>query len=240
MDFRLEADAARFCVVLVAQRLLDGLDACSRRAEDYRTAAFLRVLGIEEVAVYGLRAVEHQPYQVAVDFVCAVFFSPFLAVGEGELLRLADVLLPELQEIRRLAGVRLNLVYAEAEFDMVAVFHSVDFRSELQVAESRCPAAAHIEFGPATFEGERAVPVGLQHVVGNLVADRAVARDAVLVELYLHGGVLSGPVEPVGVVGYRDPEIIRPVGIIAGICAEREKSGEKNAYAAFHRCGIWL
>ena len=59
--------------------------------------------------------------------------------------------------------------------------------------------------------------VGFQHVVGYCVFHNAIARNAVFVKLHLYGGLLARLIEPVGVVGHRNKEVIAAVGIVFGM-----------------------
>ena len=205
VNLHLQADEAVLCVILMPQRLFDGLDTGTGRAQHHRMLPLLRILGIEEIAVNGLGGVQHQLDQVTFHLVGAIFLGQFLRISQWELLRFGDIVLPELLEISRFLREGPDAVHPEAQLDVVAVGHPVHLDLQAQVAEARVAAGAHVNPGAAALQGHGAVGVGLQHVTCDVILHDPVARNAVFVELHLHGGLLAGLVEPVVMVGHRDP-----------------------------------
>lgn len=92
MNFYLQSDETVLCVVFMSQWLFDGLDAGSRRTEHYGMLAWLRVFGVEEVAIDALFATAHGNFhQIAIHLIGAVFFGNLLGVAERNLCQFVEV-----------------------------------------------------------------------------------------------------------------------------------------------------
>ena len=128
MNLYLEADESVLGVIFIAHRLLDGLDAGSRRGENHRMTALLGILGIEEVAVHRMTFLIYLKFnEITVYLVGTVFLGKFLCIAHRHVLQFILCLLPECIEILRLLGIRLNLIYRESYFDMMLIGLAIEF-----------------------------------------------------------------------------------------------------------------
>ena len=128
MNLYLEADESVLGVIFIAHRLLDGLDAGSRRCENHRMATLLGILGIEEVAVHRMTFLIYlKLYKIAIYLICTIFLGEFLGIAHRHVLQFVLCLLPESIEILRFLGIRLNLIYRESYFDMMLIGLTIEF-----------------------------------------------------------------------------------------------------------------
>ena len=100
VNLYLQSDETVLCVVFMSQWLFDGLDAGSWRTEHYGMLAWLRVFGVEELAIDALFATAHGNFhQIAIHLIGAVFLGNLLGVGERNLCQFVEVALPEGVEV---------------------------------------------------------------------------------------------------------------------------------------------
>ena len=220
VNLHLQTDKAVLGVVGVAHRLLDGLDAGTWRAEYDGIFAACASLRFRQVAIHGVAAVGLQLQQVAVELVGGVLVH-LLAFHE-ELVAIhllagrLKVLFPERLEVGGVLRIGLQLFGREPYLHVVLVLLvAVDGRQP-QVQESWLLHRTHVDGGPAVPQLHLAFRRGRHHVGPNLVADLHVLGNAVDVETYFHLRLLARLVEPVGMVGHRQPQIVRTIGIVLG------------------------
>ena len=217
MNLHLHSYTSVLGIILVAQRLLYGLYACSRRAKHHRTAALCGVFGIKEICVYGLfLLVERQFHEVTVNLVGAIFVGSFLCIFQRNGPHVLNVLVPEVHKVGGLLCVRSDFVYRESHLYVMFVGLAVNRGLQSEVAEARSLSRSHVNCGPSAGEFHRAFLVSLQHVVGYFVVHLAVSRYAVFIQLHLNLSLFARLIEPVGMVGHGQPQIVRAVRIVFG------------------------
>ena len=108
-----------------------------------------------------------------------------------------------------------------------------------EVAEARSLSRSHVYSGPSAGEFHRAFLVSLQHVVGYFVVHLAVSRYAVFIQLHLNLSLFARLIEPVGMVGHGQPQIVRAVRIVFGCGIEPCGNGkDKRKTILFIGCSI--
>ena len=103
---------------------------------------------------------------------------------------------------------------------MVLIGDAVKLQRKADVAETGLFGRAGLDGGAAVLQFHRAFHVGIQQVIANCILHRAVARYAVFVELHLDDGLLASLVEPVGMTGHGDPQVVTAVRIV--LCVQRD------------------
>ena len=126
VNLNLQTDESILGIILMAQRLLDGLHSRSRRAEHGRTAFSLGVLRNEQIAVHAVALVCIELYEPAVNLVGAVFLCQFTGVLQRLAVHVCYSIVPELPEVGRLFGVRAYLLWRETNLYVVLVGLSVN------------------------------------------------------------------------------------------------------------------
>ena len=197
--------------------VLDGLHAGSRRCQHHGARSLPCAVRHQQVGVEGMAAAVQVDFQqVAVYALVRHILDILLREVYGCLAALVQFVLPERPEVLRLLGEGLNLVGREAHLHVVPVGFAVKRHLQPQVAEAGLRGRAHTDLGPSVLQPHRATAVRRQQVGADLPFHHAVARNAVLIELHLDGGLLTRLVEPVGMVGYGHPQVVAAVGIILG------------------------
>ena len=215
VNLRLEAYAAAVGIIAVAQRLLDGLHACSRRTEHHRARAFYVALGDEQIAVDALSLLVHvEAHEIGIGLVGVVFMSRINGVGERHALQLVKLFLPEGHEVGWFFGVGLDVIHREAHFNMVCCRSAADIGCKSEVEEAGVAACANVDHRPAVFQNSLASMTVVEHVAGHGICHLAVLRHSVSIQLHLHQRLLAGLIEPVGMVWHGDPQEITTVRII--------------------------
>ena len=97
---------------------------------------------------------------------------------------------------------------------MVGVSGIIDSGCQSQVAEARCLARSHVDDGSAVSEFHLSALVAFEQIRSDTVFHFHIAGDAVFVELYFYLCLLSGLIQPIGVVGNGYPQAVVAVRII--------------------------
>ena len=178
------------------------------------------ISGHRQIAVDAVAAVGMQFDQVAVELVGAVLLDA-LTPGQQPLCAhflagLVDVRLPEFVEVGRIAGVGFQLLGRESHLHVVLVQLAVDGGLEPHVEESGLLHRSHIDDGAPVLQHHLSPGGGGQHVGSYLVAHLHVLWDAIFAERHFHLRLFARLVEPVGVVGHRQPQVVAAVGVVLG------------------------
>ena len=228
----------------MTRRLFNRLDTGPRRTEHHGILAFS--LGHEQITV-DIVAPAHtlELHQVAVDLLIGILRHRSQGVGHRATRRLVHSLFPERVKVGRHLGVRLYLLRREAHFHMVTVGLPVDLGRQPAVAEAGRFHRAHVDDGASVFQGDRAFLVSRQQFAAQFIVHHTIPRDAILIELDLDFGFLTGLVEPIGVVRHGDPQHITSIRIILGLQARDGTKGEADKhhpqfFHLAHSFNIWL
>ena len=215
MNLHLKSNKAILGIILVAHRILDGLDACSWRTEHYGMLAWLGILGIEQEAIHGMaHFVDLELDEITVYLVGTIVLVQLLGIRHRHLFQFLHVLLPEASEILGLLRIGVYLVDRESHLDMMLIGLSVETDREFHVAESRRFLRSHIDDGTSVLQLHASMLVGLEHVVAYGIFQFAITGNAILAETHLHLGILAGLIEPVGMVGHSEPKIVALIRIV--------------------------
>ena len=232
VDFHLQADETVLGIIGVTHGFLDGLDAGTRRTEHngvlfhstflipHSTFFWTSEVGVDIVVAVGM-----QFQQVAVDVGIGILVDLLAAHHQLFVLHLLagffQRLLPKGVEVGRILRVGLQLFRREAHLDVVLVGLSVDGGLESQVAEARLLHGTHIDDGTAILQQHLARRGGRQHILTDFVIHLDILPNAILAEGHLHLGPLARLVEPVGMVGHRQPQIVTTIGIVLGESSDK-------------------
>ena len=152
--------------------------------------------------------------EIAVELVGGVFLNPLTAYADGSLSCLLDVSLPEGVEICRVLGIWLQLLRRESHLHMVLEFPVAFCGSESEVEESRLFHCPDVYYRPSVLQFYLSFCRCGHHVGSYLIRHLNVLWHTVDIEPYLHLRLLASLIDPVGMVGLSQPEIVRTIGIV--------------------------
>ena len=112
---------------------------------------------------------------------------------------------PKGVEVCRILGIGLQQLGREANLDVVLILFVVHRSRQPQLQESGLLHRSHVNHGTSVLQPNFAFRCGRHHVRTYLVRHLHILRHAVERECHLHFGFLAGLVEPVGMVGNRQP-----------------------------------
>ena len=215
MDFYLEANESVLCIILVAQRFLDGLNAGSRRGEHHGMVALAGILGIEKIAIHHMSHLIYLKfYEIAIYLIGTVFLGEFLGVAQGNVLQFILRLLPETVEILRFLGIRLNLIHRESHFHMMLIGFAIELIKQAQISETWSLSGSHVHDGAPILQSEASLLISLEQVIAYFILHLAVTGNSILIETYFHLSLLASLIEPVSMIGHGKPKIITLVRIV--------------------------
>ena len=118
------------------------------------------------------------------------------------------ICLPESIEVLRILGIGFQLFRRETHLHMMLVLVTVFMRRESQIQKSRFLHRPHVDSGSAVFQLHFALAGGRHHIWPDLITHLYVLRHTIKTEHYFYLCFLSHLIQPVGMIGYRQPQVI--------------------------------
>ena len=212
MNLHLHTDKTVLCIIEIAHGFLNRFNACAWRTKHYWELAFL--LGFRQISINAMTLVVFDLQQIHICLVRRIVINLLAIHVQRGLASLFYIPFPEITEVLGILGIGFQLLWRKTNLHVMLV---LSLHTQFQVQKSRLLHSPHVDSGPTILQLHLTGGGHRHHVRTYLVVNLYILRHAVERKRYFHLRLLTHLVEPVSMIRYRQPQIVRAIGIILSL-----------------------